>query len=49
MIKEYKLKDGTKRYKIKLYLSIDSLTGEQIIIRKQGIKTKKKLFYLKLD
>ena len=46
MIKEYKLKDGTKRYKIKLYLSIDSLTGEQIIIRKQGIKTKKEAILL---
>lgn len=46
MIKEYKLKDGTKRYKIKLYLSIDSLTGEQIIVRKQGIKTKKEAILL---
>ena len=46
MIQEYKLKDGTKRYKIQLYLSIDSLTGKPIILRRQGIKSKKEAVLL---
>ena len=41
MIKEYKLKDGTKRYKARVYIGIDSLTGKQKEIVRKGFKTRK--------
>lgn len=41
MIQEYKLKDGSKRYKFRLYLGLDNLTGKQIEIVRKGFKTKK--------
>ena len=41
MIKEYKLKDGTKRYLIKCYMGIDSLTGKRITTTRRGFKTQK--------
>ena len=41
MIKEYKLKDGTKRYLIKCYMGLDSLTGKRITTTRRGFKTQK--------
>ena len=41
MIQEYKLKDGTKRYKARVYIGIDSLTGKQKEIVRKGFKTRK--------
>lgn len=41
MIKEYKLKDGTKRYKVRVYIGIDSLTGKQKEIVRKGFKSRK--------
>ena len=41
MIQEYKLKDGSKRYLIKVYLGLDSLTGKRITTTRRGYKTKK--------
>ena len=41
MIQEYKLKDGAKRYLIKSYLGLDSLTGKRIYTTRRGFKTKK--------
>ena len=41
MIQEYKLKDGSKRYLVKVYLGLDSLTGKRITTTRRGYKTKK--------
>ena len=41
MIIEYKTKDGEKRYKVKIYLGVDSLTGKQRETTRRGIKTRK--------
>lgn len=41
MIQEYKLKDGTKRYKARVYIGIDSLTGKQQEIVRKGFKSRK--------
>ena len=41
MIQEYKLKDGTKRYKVRVYIGIDSLTGKQQEIVRKGFKSRK--------
>lgn len=41
MIQEYKLKDGTKRYLIKCYMGLDSLTGKRITTTRRGFKTQK--------
>lgn len=41
MIQEYKLKDGTKRYKVRVYIGIDSLTGKQKEIVRKGFKSRK--------
>lgn len=41
MIQEYKLKDGTKRYKARVYVGIDSLTGKQQEIVRKGFKSRK--------
>ena len=53
MIQEYKLKDGSKRYLVKVYLGLDSLTGKRITTTRRGYKTKKEAVLsearLKLD
>ena len=41
MIQEYKLKDGSKRYLVKVYLGLDSITGKRITTTRRGYKTKK--------
>ena len=41
MIQEYRLKDGTKRYLIKCYMGLDSLTGKRITTTRRGFKTQK--------
>ena len=41
MIQEYKLKDGTKRYKVRVYIGIDSLTGKQKEMVRKGFKSRK--------
>ena len=41
MIQEYKLKDGAKRYLIKCYLGLDTLTGKRIYTTRRGFKTQK--------
>ena len=41
MIQEYKLKDGSKRYLVKVYLGLDSITGKRITTTSRGYKTKK--------
>ena len=41
MIQEYRLKDGTKRYKARVYVGIDSLTGKQKEITRKGFKSRK--------
>ena len=41
MIQEYKLKDGTKRYKVRVYIGTDSLTGKQKEIVRKGFKSRK--------
>ncbi|XJS10477.1 hypothetical protein ACF3NG_10135 [Aerococcaceae bacterium WGS1372] len=42
MIKEYYLKDGTKRYKFKAYLGTDPLTGKKRVYHAQTLKLKKR-------
>lgn len=39
MIKEYKLKDGSKRYMVKMYIGTDSLTGREKHTTRRGFKT----------
>ena len=41
MIQEYKLKDGSKRYLVKVYFGLDSITGKRITTTSRGYKTKK--------
>ena len=41
MIQEYRLKDGTKRYLIKCYMGLDSLTGKRITTTRRGFRTQK--------
>ena len=41
MIQEYRLKDGTKRYLIKCYMGLDSLTRKRITTTRRGFKTQK--------
>lgn len=52
-IKEYKLKNGEKRYEFPAYLGVDPLTGKQKRTMKRGFKTKKEaelaLARIKLD
>jgi hypothetical protein len=40
-IKEYKLKDGSKRYMFKIYLGTDPLTGKPSSTTRRGFKTRK--------
>ena len=41
MIQEYRLKDGSKRFKFRVYLGLDNLTGKQIEVIRKGFKTRK--------
>lgn len=43
--KEYKLKDGTKRWMFTTYLGTDYVTGKQINTTRRGFSTKKKAQY----
>ena len=38
-IKEYRISSGEIRYKFRLYIGKDELTGSSITIRKEGFKT----------
>ena len=48
MIQEYKLKDGSKRYLVKVYLGLDSLTGKRITTTRRGYKTKKEAVLMRI-
>lgn len=41
MIKEYYLKDGSKRFQFHIYLGIDPLTGKEVRTTRRGFKTRK--------
>lgn len=40
-IKEYKLKDGSKRFMFKFYLGTDPLTGKPLSTTRRGFKSRK--------